>query len=322
MIRISFAVVITLALAACGGGGGGGVAPPNVQPASLKITSGNALATTRDAYAAAEQSVGVGDMLGSSGLIAASPGAFSKGAMGPISKALSGGPALSVPLGPETQPCAVDGQVTISGNLQNPTTLTAGDNFSVLSEDCDEGFGEIIDGLLDFRVDTFSGDLLSGLYQLEITLNLTDFQVRTADDVITSNGGATVDLNALQAPFVTASIRGDSLTADSNTSSESLLGFVANQTLDGGVTPSPYTWSARGQLDSTRLGGSVDYSTPLTFEGLGTDYPHSGQLRVVGEGSSALLIAENNVDVTIEIDSNGDGEVDETISTTWADLAG
>jgi hypothetical protein len=34
------------------------------------------------------------------------------------------------------------------------------------------------------------------------------------------------------------------------------------------------------------------------------------------------LIAVDNVSVRIEIDSNGDGTVDDTINTTWAELGG
>jgi hypothetical protein len=78
--------------------------------------------------------------------------------------------------------------------------------------------------------------------------------------------------------------------------------------------------SASGTLDSTQLAGVVQYSTPVTFAGEGFDYPSSGALLVEGENSSARLTAIDNVNVTIEVDSNGDGVIDDTINTTWADL--
>ena len=57
-------------------------------------------------------------------------------------------------------------------------------------------------------------------------------------------------------------------------------------------------------------------------KGLDTGYPTAGVLLVEGFGSSARLIAQaNGVDVVIEIDSNNDGEVDDTINTTWQELA-
>jgi hypothetical protein len=58
------------------------------------------------------------------------------------------------------------------------------------------------------------------------------------------------------------------------------------------------------------LAGSIDYSTPVVFAGIGSNYPHMGE----------FLVADNDVDVHIDIDSNGDNVVDQTIVTTWAEL--
>ncbi len=79
--------------------------------------------------------------------------------------------------------------------------------------------------------------------------------------------------------------------------------------------------ATRGTLTTTRLADSIAYSTPVTFEGIGSNYPHTGEFLVVGENSSARLVVDNDVDVHIDIDSNGDTVVDETIVTTWAELA-
>jgi hypothetical protein len=84
--------------------------------------------------------------------------------------------------------------------------------------------------------------------------------------------------------------------------------------------PSPYTSSASGTLDSTQLAGIIRYSTPVIFSGFDSDYPSSGEFLVSGAGSSLRLIAIDNVNVTIELDTNGDGTVDETLQTTWVEL--
>ncbi len=273
---------------------------------------------TQASYSSAVQNIGMSELVNSGGLISQAPGGVSKVAAGQFSK-IVGAVDNKIPID-ETQQCAVEGMITITGNIQNPVTLTEGDFFTILAEDCDDGLGEVIDGTLDFTVDRFNGDLLTGFYDLQMTLTMGNFQVRTADDVLTSNGAATVDLNTEAAPMVTASVTGNSMTSDSNSGSETLSAFFSTQTLDARVSPSPYTWSASGVLDTTRLSGVVEYSTPVTFEGFDNDYPHSGELLVEGANSSARLIAENNVDVTIEIDSDGDGVVDDTIETTWAEL--
>lgn len=127
-------------------------------------------------------------------------------------------------------------------------------------------------------------------------------------------------VDATNFPFVSSSISGNSLVVDSALSSESLTNFASAFTIDGNFVPSPFTTTASGTLDSTELAGIIRYSTPVMFEGLGGDYPGSGEFLIEGLGSSMRLIAENNVDVRIEIDLGADGTIDETISTTWAEL--
>ena len=115
---------------------------------------------------------------------------------------------------------------------------------------------------------------------------------------------------------------GNSLTVDSATSAESLFDFSAEQTLDAGVSPSPYTMAAAGTLDSTQLAGPVRYSTPVTFEGFDNGYPVAGELLVEGDNSSARLIVLEDGSLRIDVDSNGDGTVDNQVFTTWQDLQG
>ena len=317
MKRIAVAALVSVSIAACGGGGGG--AAPPAPAASLQINSDNAMLASEVSYSAATQTVGIGDLVGTSGLVADAPGGSAVIAAAQFTK-IERAVVYNVPFGPEEQLCTGGGSLTISGDIQSPLTLTADDFFNVSADRCDDGLGTVIHGALQFTVDSFSGDLLGGLYQLAMTLEMTNFQVSTAADALTSNGSATVTLDTTSSPFVTAEVRGNSLTTDSNSGRETLSNFVSSQTVDAGQVPSPYTWTASGTLDTTRLDGVVSYSTPVTFAGFDTDYPNTGELLVRGESSSARLIAVNSTDVTIEIDSNGDGNVDETISTTWPAL--
>ena len=168
----------------------------------------------------------------------------------------------------------------------------------------------------------FNGDILSGAYEMTMEMTITNFQVTTATDVILSHGDTTATINTLLAPYVEASVSGGSITISSNTASETLFAYSSGQTFDGRVAPAPYTMSAAGTLDSSQIGGIVDYSTPVTFAGLDTGYPTAGELLVEGLGSSARLVAQaNGIDVIIRIDSNNDGDVDETIETTWEERA-
>ena len=318
MKRISLLAISTaMALAACGGGGDGGLTGPVSPPSDLSINSGNGQDVARASFLAAARSVDLAGLVGNSGVVADSGGGVFKptarGAiMKPVRTAIS-----SVPFGPETLPCDVSGSITVSGDLANPTTLSAGDVINIDADNCNDGLGEVIDGVIAFTVDAFSGDIFSGLYDMTMSLDITNFQVTTAEDVLMSNGDTSVTLDTLDTPAVSASVSGFSLTTDGNSSSESLTNYASAQTVDAGVSPSPFTMTSSGTLDSSQLDGVVNYATPVMFQGFDSDYPGSGELLISGANSSARLIAVDNINVRVEIDSDGDGTIDDTIDTTW-----
>ena len=326
-MKRTFFVPITafLLLSACAEDGGGGGAPVVSPDPTLEITSNNALQVSTIAFEAA---------FGSQQLDSAGGGFFfGSSAPGLISKI--GGPGNSVsqvPIPRTTIPCAVSGTQTFSGDIADPLTptLTAGDFFQYEYSACDDGLGEIKNGIARTDIDAFSGDLLSELFSITMTFTLTNLQVSTfvnqsptATVVSTSNGSVTISMDGLNFPFMSITISGDSMVVDTLASSESLTNFVSAFTQDGNFFPSPYTMTLSGTLDSTQLAGIIRYSTPIMFEGLGDGgNPSSGEFLIEGLGSSLRLIAVNNVDVRIEIDLGADGTVDATINTTWAALEG
>lgn len=310
-------------LAGCGGDGsysGGNNNPPPPPPTGITITPNNAMQVAQVAYGSVVASADIASLAGDSGLTASSGGNFTKPAVVAKIGATLPSVILSDPIGPLTLPCAVSGSVTISGDLTNPLTLTAGDTILSDYDNCDDGQGEVIDGTLDFVVDAFAGDILAGLYDMTMTMDLIDFQTTTATDVLMGNGDGTATLDNTLAPYVEASVSGNAMTTDMNGVTETISAYASAQTFDGNLDPAPFTMTAAGTLDSSQLAGVVEYSTPLMFEGLGSDYPNTGELLIAGTDSSARLIVQNNIDVHIQIDADGDGTVDETIMTTWAEL--
>ena len=331
MKRSLFAPVATLFLISACSSSGGGSAPVISPDPTLDITSNNAMQVSKIAYAAA---------LENQQIIDAGGGLFIGSAQGVVAKIDTGLAAFAktgnagsnvseVPIPAETVGCGVSGTQTLSGAIADPVTptLTRGDYFQFDFAACDDGLGEIKNGSLRMDIDAFSGDFLSELFSMTITMTFTNFQISifenqstTPTDVLTTTGGVTLALNGLSMPYVSTSISGNSLVVDTNTSSESLTNFASALTVDGNVIPSPFTATASGTLDSTEIAGIVRYSNTLMFEGIGSEYPGTGQFLVEGLASSMLLIADNNVDVRIEIDLGADGTVDETIVTTWAEL--
>jgi len=295
----------------------GGVGPNT----GTNITSANAETVLKVAYEAAQSGAGLGDLSGETGIIAASPNNVAKVGGRPFASAGSMVTASQDPLPDLISDCDGGGTVTNSSDIADQVTFTLspGDFFAVVFDMCNDGLGTVTDGRLDYVIDAFNGDLFSGLYDLTMTLTLGNFQVATAADVLTSSGDVTVTLNTANAPSVSASVSGSSFTVDANASSETQTNFSSVQTLDASVSPSPFSMTSSGTLDSTQLSGAVNYSTPTPLQGFDSEYPSSGQFLVTGENSSALLTAEGDT-VLIEIDADGDGIYEEMINTTWAEL--
>lgn len=293
----------------------------DVPNTGVNITSTNAVTVLKVSYEAAQSSASLGDLSGETGIIAAGPNNFAKAGGRLFASAGSTANTSQVPLPDQISTCDGGGTVTISADIADllTPTLSPGDVFAVVFDMCNDALGSVTDGRIDYVIDAFSGDFLGGFYDLTMTLTLGNFQVATAADVLTSNGDVTVTLNTINAPAVSASVSGISFTVDANASSETLTNFVSSQTLDAGVSPSPYTMSASGTLDNTQLPGVVSYSTTTMFQGFDSDFPSSGQFLVTGGSSSARLTAEG-VNVLIEIDADGDGTFEESISMTWAEF--
>jgi hypothetical protein len=323
-------------LAACDGGNGiseakdgnnGGDGPGPGGGETLNITVANAMLVTNVSYQAALSSGALAGFSSGTGLLASEPGGISK-----IDRAISnkiGNATANLVIPDFTEACLgpLGGIMTISGEIADPTnpldplTLTPGDSFNIFYEACDDGFA-VIDGNLFYVVNVFNGDLASGLYSLTMTATFTDFQVTTVEDELVSNGDVTVRIDTRQFPYLEAEVSGNSLTVDGTTSAVIMTNFASLHAQDTGLAPFPYTQTSSGTVNSTMLPGIVSYSTPLDFEGSDVDYPNVGEFLVTGSNSSSRLTAIDNVDVRIDIDTDGNGTTDETINTTWAELEG
>lgn len=297
-----------------GGGGGGGAA-------SAQITSANAAQVTKTSYQSAQTAGSAGDYSGGTGFVMSTSGPVGK-IDGSFATAGKTSPATaSVPIPPTVENCLASGTSILTGNIADPFTpaLTPGDFFEIEYVGCADDFA-VLDGIVYYEVVAFSGDLISGNYDLTMATSFTDFQIRTPDDTLLNNGDVTVRLDTLDLPIVVAEVSGDSLTIDNDLGSQTLTSFSSIHSQDTGQAPTSYTQTSSGTLNTTLITGTVSYSTPVELTGLGIDYPNAGEFLVAGANSSARLVVLDNVNIEIEVDSDGDGIVDDTLPMTWAEF--
>lgn len=334
MKRATFSTLIPLILlAGCGSSDGGISGPgnnnPPPPPAGFAITSANGLQVSQAAYQAVITSGDIAGLAGSSGIASSPGGGLAKPGIQQQFAGTLAGILQKVPVGPTVVDCLSGGTVTVTMDVADLNVLlggmlSVGDTILTEYAMCDEGLGEVIDGTIDSEVNAFNGSILVSSYDMTMTMNVTNFQVTSGADVVTGNGDAIATLNTLAAPYVEASVTGNSMTTDMNSSSSTQSNYASTQTLDATMSPAPYTMVSSATLDSSELSGAVTYSTPTMFQGFDADYPNAGVLLVTSETGSATLTAETNgVDVTIRIYASNDGTGDpvDTIMTTWAALA-
>ena len=294
--------------------------PPPAGGGPLTITSTNAPTAMGVALKAALESAGVGDVAGVLGVGTASVGNMNKVSGGDFYSATLVNAMQKVPFGPIEQPCVISGTITISGDLADPFAISfaVGDTLNVVAADCVDVPGETVNGTIDYLFTTITGDILLGPpYRLVFDVVLTNFQVADSTGADIANGNASVSVDTTLDPEWSVSISGTQLTIDSATSSETISNFDTTETVDSLIVPTPYRLVANGTVDSTQLEGTVDYSTPVMFQGTGNANPSTGEFLVTGASSSVRLIALDDVNVRLESDFDGDGVIDETTDTTW-----
>lgn len=77
-------------------------------------------------------------------------------------------------------------------------------------------------------------------------------------------------------------------------------------------------------MSSTFLGGSIYYDTIVPLQATDNQAPESGEILIdggTGKGTVRIVI-ESASSVRLEIDTNGNGTIDDYLYTTWAALRG
>jgi hypothetical protein len=319
----SFPAILCIVLvAACSGSGDGSVAPTPTPSGMARIDASNAETIAGGVADAVFASGSFGDVVdggGSGDLVGNTDHGLSKA--GGLQLGVVPGFFASVPIPETTTQCFVDGSFTVSGEVSDLSTLSGGDRVTLEFFDCNDGAGQVVNGIYEVLINSFSGDLLQGLVDLNATVTFDGFDVMEGSEMTSLNGVFTLGLDTSMPPMTSVSVSGTSVSVSDNTDSATLRDFQTDVTHDGRVIPEAYTSAASGTLTSTLFEGAVNYSTPVPFQGFAGQYPYQGELLVTGaDGSSVRLAALDNMNVRLEINP-GDGSGIVVQDTTWGAVA-
>lgn len=110
------------------------------------------------------------------------------------------------------------------------------------------------------------------------------------------------------------------------TQAESWSNFsFSAEPLDGSSYDSGSVATFSGTLVSSEFDNkSVDIATPQGLQFIGeAEVPNAGKMVVTGaNGSTATLTVNNELSVTLSVDTNGDGKIDKSNDTTWNQFIG
>ncbi len=295
LLKIFGLVFALYGLAACGGGGGGGDGAPVTADAS--ITPDNAVDVASDVYESVGETASLGDF-GTGGLIGSSGSAsptLSKSAANIAAKAglvgaLDTGSLIAIAFGPEETPCAVSGTVTVSGDISNPETLSAGDTITLRFNSCDDGDGQVVNGNLTLTIDMISGDLATEFFALGATLDFQAFSVQEDSETTTVNGGFSMMVDTTGYPVTTASLSSPYLSVTDGSRTANLSNYSTTVTVDESSQPPAFSVTSSGRVDLPNRGGSLSYVVREPFTGFGDSNPDSGVLFIRGANGASITM--------------------------------
>jgi hypothetical protein len=348
----SLTLLLTVLTAGCGGGGGGGGVDEGVTLEPLVIDQDNAMLVTAavvDAVAIAQDlgSVGVDDPVvpaaAATNDVNALPPTFFEFIDGQLDRLqLLQAPAAdfhiaAIEIPPTTEECAISGTMTISATIvdETGTFISPGDTLNISLNDCNDGDGEVANGSMAIVVVEGVDFNFTPPYDFTFDITLTNFSSTeiASGETFTGNGDLTLrEAVTADALFIETEIAGTKLTVTEPGESLALKDYWVRGTLDLALGDA-YTADSRGRddccatLESTVLGGTVDFHNTQPFEGVGDNFPYTGVLLITGAvapsgigNSSVELTALDEFCVDLLIDENGDGAGDVGITTTWESL--
>ncbi len=327
--RLATTAVVAAVLAGCGGGGGGDDSGAPVVPSAATITASNYEGVARQTLVATTY---LGDATGLVTGAQVAPGAqtlfaYARSQIGRLPGLFaSRTPLVTGVTSTETFNCTGGGSISVQTTDNNGNnSVDVGDSATVTARSCVEE-GATISGAITLSFSAVSGNLNTDTYSATVAVSLQELRASTQAGNATGSGQFTLAISStststnldLSVPnlSVTGSFGG---IQDTVTMADYRMTSTAG--LSGGRQRVSTTVS--GVVGSTVLaGGTVNLATvsPLVqFEG--DLHPSGGQITATGAaGSRVRLTAQSPVTVLLELDADGNGAYETSLTKTWSSL--
>ena len=203
--------------------------------------------------------------------------------------------------------------------------VSTGDRFAVSFDNCMLDLDSTLNGGIVIDFNTITGDwTVADVWEVDIgfEINGLTFSSGPATAFIDGNWSQNASYDTGDAAF---SLAGD-FTASANDGtgwkSAALDGLALAWSYDAAAAES--TYSCDGRFASTELGGSVTLTTLAPFVIRDGDAnPYTGSMRATGSGGSRLTFTVlDETFVQLDIDADGDGIDEVTLTVEWFDLEG
>ena len=333
-----FLLCIMLVFTACGSGGGsgggskGGASLVSITPDNAAGIAGQ-VNESQSSVSQASKTGGTGG--GIFGLVRQNPDSPEKGigivelVAWQIKKISDNKEAVSqAPLAGASQsinaPCDGAGSMDITVTYKDPKAVSAGDTIKITYNNCRiaaEGGTGTANGTMTMKFNS-GADMKANPVHLDVTCTFSSLQFNLPDDNCTINGTMKINMSVnTYNDDISGNVSGSSLSVSYGPDDvRTIKNYTMDITIDGGTEDYSYTYN--GTLDSSHtLGGSVSFNTTTRFEGYGSDYPHKGVMLISGaNNTSVTLKVIDNSQVTLDIDADGDGTAETTLTKSWAEV--
>ncbi len=326
--------VLSSVLVACGGGGGGDApaaaaggtgAGGGVTATKVAINAGNYVTVAQESlsstnYVADAGTLATGADISNSDVLVS----FGQAQAAIISSRFGRAPALATGVvTTNIEQCSGGGTLTVSENdLNGNGRPDAGDSASLTATNCTYQ-GSTLNGGLSLMVNSFSGNVDVPPYAIGITMTFNNLSARSAAATSTGNGTIALAVNVSSTTNQTSTLNAPRFATTATYGGTTYNRTLENYTVSVALTATTSTTAASGSISSSAFGSKlVTIATPMPFvRQLTQSRPASGQAVVTGENGSALRVtALNSTQVRIDLDADGNGTYETSVTKLWSEL--